>query len=123
MNNFTFYNNYFEIVRYLKSEDRLSMYDAIFNYMFEDKEPNFEGIKKGIWVNIKMPLDNSKTNYNNGKKGGRPKSESKTEEKPKQKYRYGFNGFCNIAFRNGRYGKRHGTISRYAAIYKYTCCI
>lgn len=84
MNNFTFYNNYFEIVRYLKNEDRLSMYDAIFNYMFEDKEPNFEGIKKGIWVNIKMPLDNSKTNYNNGKKGGRPKSESKTEEKPKQ---------------------------------------
>lgn len=84
MNNFTFYNNYYEIIKYLNDEDRLALYDAIFNYMFEDKEPNFEGLKKGIWINIKMPLDTSKVNYNNGKKGGRPKTEKKPKQNPKE---------------------------------------
>lgn len=84
MNNFTFYNNYYEIIKYLKNEDRLVLYDSIFKYMFDDEEPVLTGLKKGIWVNLKMPLDNSKTNYNNGLKGGRPKTEPKTEIKPKQ---------------------------------------
>ena len=84
MNSFTFYSNYFEIIKYLKNDDRLAMYDAILSYMFENKEPEFTGLKKGIWINIKMPLDTSKTNYNNGKKGGRPKANNKPKENPKK---------------------------------------
>lgn len=75
---FSFYRNYYELIKYLSDNDRLVLYDAIFNYMFDDKEPEFNDLKKGIWVNLKMPLDTSK---NNAGRGGRPKKEI-TEKKP-----------------------------------------
>lgn len=75
---FSFYRNYYELIKYLPDNDRLVLYDAIFNYMFDDKEPEFNDLKKGIWVNLKMPLDTSK---NNAGRGGRPKKEI-TEKKP-----------------------------------------
>jgi len=79
---FSFYRNYYELIKYLPNEDRLELYDAILNYMFDDKEPQFKDLKNGIWVNLKMPLDTSK---NNAGRGGRIKKEStetKTETKP-----------------------------------------
>lgn len=93
---FTFYRNYYEIIKYLPTKDRLQLYDAILQYMFENKEPELKDLLKGIWINIKMPLDNNKKNIINGKKGGRPKTEekpknnpkitqTKTQEEPKQK--------------------------------------
>lgn len=78
MNSFTFYGNYYEIIKYLNDEQRLKLYDALMKYMFENEEPAFEGLLKGIWINLKMPLDTSK---NNGGRGGRPKKEE-TELKP-----------------------------------------
>lgn len=86
---FTFYKNYFEILKYLPGKDRLKMYDAILNYMFENKEPELNGLLQGIWINIKMPLDTNKKNINNGIKGGRPKNNNQdktqttTQIKPK----------------------------------------
>lgn len=88
MNGFTFYNNYYELIKYLKDKDRLELYDAIFKYMFENEEPSFDDLKKGIWINIKMPLDTSKKQHFNGAKGGRPKKpnknpkETQTETQP-----------------------------------------
>ena len=82
INKFTFFRNYFEIIRYLKPEEKIKLYDAIFEYMFEDKEPELENLLKGIWINIKMPLDNSKKNIENGGKGGRPKTEEKPKDNP-----------------------------------------
>lgn len=82
VNSFTFYNNYYELLKYLSNEDRLELYDAIFKYMFDNKEPNLTDLKKGIWVNLKMPLDTSK---NNAGRGGRPikkDTQIKTEKKP-----------------------------------------
>lgn len=85
MNNiksFSFYRNYFELIKCLQDEDRLELYDAIFEYIFEDKEPNFEGLRNGIWINLKMPLETSK---NNAGRGGRNKKETankKTDSKP-----------------------------------------
>ena len=79
---FSFYRNYYELIKYLPEKDRLELYDAIFNYMFEDTEPNLDNLKKGIWVNLKMPLDTSK---NNAGRGGRPtkkETETKTDKKP-----------------------------------------
>lgn len=75
---FTFYRNYYELIKYLKDEERLKLYDAIVEYIFEDKEPKLEKLSKGIWINLKMPLDTSK---NNAGRGGRPKKEE-TEQKP-----------------------------------------
>lgn len=79
---FSFYRNYYELIKYLPEKDRLELYDAIFNYIFEDTEPNLDNLKKGIWINLKMPLDTSK---NNAGRGGRPTkkgTETKTEKKP-----------------------------------------
>lgn len=75
---FSFYRNYYELVKYLPNEDRLELYDAIFKYMFDNKEPTLNDLKKGIWINLKMPLDTSK---NNSGRGGRPKKEI-TKKKP-----------------------------------------
>lgn len=83
---FTFYSNYFDFYKNLSDKERLKLADAILFYMFENKEPNnLNGMLTAIWTNIKMPLDNSKINIKNGKKGGRPKTETITEEKAKTK--------------------------------------
>lgn len=84
INSFTFYRNYYELIKYLPNKDRLQMYDTLFNYMFDGKEAKLDGLCNGIWVNLKMPLDTSRTNTINGKKGGRPKKQNETEEKPKE---------------------------------------
>lgn len=80
---FTFYRNYYELTKHLSNEERLQIYDAIFNYMFEDKEPEFKGLLSGIWINFKMPLDTSKINIENGKKGGAPKGNNNAKKQPK----------------------------------------
>lgn len=85
MNGFTFYNNYYEMIKYLKKEDRLEMYDAIFQFMFEDKEPTFNGIKKGLWINLSIPLNTSKTNSLNGKKGGAKEGNINAQKQAKNK--------------------------------------
>ncbi len=77
---FTFYKNYYELIKHLPNKNRLIIYDAITKYMFENEEPILKGLNEGIWINIKMVLDNNKKNIENGKKGGRPKQE---KEKPK----------------------------------------
>ena len=79
---FTFYRNYYEIIKYLTPKDRLQLYDAILEYIFEDKEPELKQLLKGIWINLKMPLDNNKKNINNGSKGGRPKQQTKAKNNP-----------------------------------------
>lgn len=82
MKSFTFYRNYYELIRYLDDKERLKLYDAIVEYVFEDKEPKLEKLSNGIWVNLKMPLDTSK---NNAGRGGRPKENNanlKTDKKP-----------------------------------------
>ena len=78
MKGFTFYSNYYELIKYLPKEDRLVLYDTIMKYMFEDEATELNGLIKGIWINLKMPLDTSK---NNAGRGGR-KPKDKTETKP-----------------------------------------
>lgn len=85
MNGFTFYNNYYELIKYLDDKDRLEMYDAIFKYMFDNEEPSFEGMKKGLWINIKMPLDTSKNKGKSGSVSNKNQKEIKTKSKRNQK--------------------------------------
>ena len=106
INSFTFYRNYYEIIKYLEDKDKLIMINAIFEYIFEDKEPDLNGLNLGIWNNIKMPLNTTKINIKNGKKGGRPKNrketesktETKTEKKPKAKPKRKANNISNFLF-------------------------
>lgn len=83
INHFTFYKNYYDIIKYLNGEDKMLIINAILEYMFEDKEPELEGLLLGIWNNIKMPLNTTKNKVVNGKKGGAPKGNINAKKQPK----------------------------------------
>ena len=81
MNGFTFFKEYYELIKYLDNEDRLLMYDAILKYMFEDEETTFEGLKNGIWINLKRPLLISKNKGKNSKRIIKTKVKSNKNQK------------------------------------------
>lgn len=84
MNQFTVYKNYYYLIQTLKEEEKQILSLAIFEYMFEDIEPNFEEKTNlfYVWENIKMPLNTSKKQGSNRKK---PKeNQKKTKKKPKE---------------------------------------
>lgn len=86
--NFTCYDNYYYLLKVLPREKRKIMSLAIFEYMFDDIEPNFDDDEQlyGIWINLQMPLNTSKNNIKNGQKGGRPKKpNTKPNDKPNAK--------------------------------------
>ena len=62
MNNvqsFTFFNGYFEAIKDLNEKDKKDVLLAITEYVFEEKEPDYKGIKKSLWALIKPTLDKS----------------------------------------------------------------
>jgi hypothetical protein len=71
------YKSYIDAVAKLTSEDRLAIYEAIFEYGFTGIEPTFDNpyLEMG-WNLVKPNLVNNisrvKSNQENGKKGGRP---------------------------------------------------
>lgn len=77
---FNFFRTYYELIRYLPSKDRLKMYDAMLDYVFEDKKPEFNGLLNGIWANISIPISNSKTKSKSGQTKIKPKSNQNQNE-------------------------------------------
>lgn len=65
---FTFYRNYYDLIKELKPNERVKFLEAIVYYVFEDKEPVFKGLNNSIWQIIKVALDTSKNRSNNHKK-------------------------------------------------------
>ena len=82
---FPFFKNYYSIIKYLNDKDKLIIMNAILEFVFEDKEPNLEGLNLGIWENIGQPLKSTKASILNGMKGGRQKAKAKPKSKPKTK--------------------------------------
>ena len=67
MNNikgFTFYKSYYESLKNLKEKDKKDIINAMLEYVFEDKIPNFKGIKFTIWTLIQPNLNSSKSHSN-----------------------------------------------------------
>ena len=77
---FTFYKNFYELIKYLPDDIKAKILISIMEYMFDDKEPELDGLANGIWVNLKFVLNKSKRNIKNGVKGGRPKKEEQQEK-------------------------------------------
>ena len=65
---FTFYRNYYDLIKELKPSEKVKFLEAIVYYVFEDKEPGFKGLNNSIWQIIKVALDTSKNRSNNHKK-------------------------------------------------------
>ena len=71
-----FYKSFFEAIKELEKEDQLQIYQAIPNYVFEEKEPQLKPQLKPIWILIKPQLDANIIKRKAGKKGGRPSKET-----------------------------------------------
>lgn len=78
---FIFYRSFFDAIKELESEKKAEIYDAIFSYSFEEKEPILKGISASIFTLIKPQLDANRKRFENGCK---EKKKSKTKAKPKQ---------------------------------------
>lgn len=83
INGFRFYKNYYRLIKLLPNNKQQKLYKAISEYMFEDKEPNFDenSDEYGVWISIVMGLGNTKTKIINGQKGGAPEGNNNAEKK------------------------------------------
>lgn len=61
---FTFYKSYYESLKNLKEKDKKEIINAILEYIFDDKTPNFSGVKKAVWSLIEPNLSTSKSRSN-----------------------------------------------------------
>ena len=79
---FIVYKSFYALIQLLPEKERLKMYESIFNYGFEEKEPTFKDeASKAIWLSILPQLRANNRRYENGLKGkesgklgGRPKN-------------------------------------------------
>ena len=89
---FTFLPSYYDAQRPLPDEERLPLFDAILDYVFQGKEPDLPPLLNCCFSLLRPNIDASikryQANVENGKKGGRPakqkpnRNPSETQEKP-----------------------------------------
>ena len=82
-----FYRSFYEAIKEIPLEEQGVVYNAIYGYALDGVEPELTGIAKAIFLLVKPQIDANNTRYENGKKGGKPKTnqnETKTEPKPNQ---------------------------------------
>lgn len=88
-----FYRSFFEAVKEFPPEDFKKSVCAILEYGLNEIEPETSGIEKSIFLLTKPQIDANNRRYQNGTKGGRPKTktepsnnqeETKTEPKEKE---------------------------------------
>ena len=77
--NFIFYRSFYEAAKFLSSEDRLKLYEAIFELALNDEERLLDGPSAGMMTLIKPQIEANTKRYEagkkgaeHGKKGGRP---------------------------------------------------
>jgi hypothetical protein len=80
-----FYRSFFEAIKDLNYEQQGIIFNAIFDYGLNFKEPKLEGICKTIWTLIKPQLDANIKKFHNGKQPKEKQIISKTEANNKQK--------------------------------------
>ncbi len=72
------YRSFYEAIKDLDKDTKIQMYDAIFSYGLDFKQPpKLKGVAKVVWTLIKPQLDANLKKFNDGKKGGRPKKTTK----------------------------------------------
>jgi hypothetical protein len=79
-----FYRSFYEAIKNLSPDLQAELYNAIFSYGLDFKEPELNGISLTIWTLIKPQLDANIKRFENGKKPKTNQKESKTEAKQKQ---------------------------------------
>ena len=82
-NSFIFYKSFYDSIKELGIEDQAQIYNAIFEYEFNGKEVELNGVCKSIFALIIPLIKANDKRYENGCKGGRPKNQNETKLKPK----------------------------------------
>ena len=77
---FVFYRSFFEAIEKLKKNDKLTVYSHLCRYALGEEVDELDGVPGAIFDLIKPQIDANFQRYENGSKGGRPK----TKPKPKQ---------------------------------------
>lgn len=74
-----FYRSFYEAIKDFPPDQFMASVKAIMEYGLDEKEPETAGIEKAIFLLVKPQIDANNKRYQNGTKGGRPKS----KEEPK----------------------------------------
>lgn len=81
---FIFYKSFYDSIKELAPKEQVQIYNAIFEYQFFGEQIELKGVCKSIFTLILPQLEANNKKYENGKKGGRPKSnKNETKTKPK----------------------------------------
>lgn len=83
INSAVFYASFMEAGELLPDVDRLSFYDAVFEYAFAGTVSEMTNIAKALFITVKPQIDANRARYENGCKGGRPKNQTESEEQAK----------------------------------------
>lgn len=100
-----FYKSFYEAIKNIPKENQLDLFNAIFEYCFNENEIKMDGIVKAMFMLMKPNIDSANQRYDarvrNAKKGGRPKKEKpkqnltetylKSNNKSKQNLNYNYN--------------------------------
>ena len=79
---FIFYKSFYDAIKNIPDEEQLKLFKSICDYCFGENEIELEdGIAKALFILIKPNIDSANARYKasveNGKKGGRPKTQQK----------------------------------------------
>lgn len=77
---FIFYRSFYEAVSQLKPKDQVEVILAICEYALNGTERKLTGVPSAIFLLAKPNLDASQRRFENGKKGGRPKTKGKPSQ-------------------------------------------
>ena len=81
---FIFYKSFYESIKELDPLDQVQIYNAIFEYEFNEYEIELKGVCKSIFTLIIPQLEANNKRYKNGCKGGRPKTKTKPNDNQKE---------------------------------------
>lgn len=68
---FSFYSSFWEAGKNLKDKDRLAFYDALLDYCFLGKEPEFSGVLAAVFAIARPNVDASNRRRLAGSTGGK----------------------------------------------------
>lgn len=75
-----FYRSFYEAIRMLPAEQFKASALAILEYGLDGKEPDTDGIERTVFCMAKPQIDANNRRYENGTKGGRPKTKTNQTE-------------------------------------------
>lgn len=83
-NSCIFYKSFYDSIKELDPKDQVQIYNAIFKYQFDNELVDLKGVCKSIFTLIIPQLEANNKRYENGTKGGRPKTKIKPNENQKE---------------------------------------